>query len=376
MNRIGSPRGDSHPLQAAQAAADSEISTQIDSIANEPAESSTAVKANSDQPYAGSQAKIAISGSQAKMAISNLINASDHIERKFSRPHLEVETSIERERVPEDERIHRGRRACSQLNETDRAGENNTSLPEPENSTGLPMPDRFAVYSNAPPPGHTAITLPPPPQELPLILDDLRNIVNSIRASSVDPKEQVQLVAELDARLAHARQLAVQPSVAWVPSINSSFPATPTETVFSPPLIGSSQFRSPVSPYRNYSMPSPDEGYFAASGPPWRFAKPEASPVFKYAGDTRQIQEFQYGIVNKRRRGKRIPVEDLKCHQCGTRQTPEWRRGPEERKILCNACGIFHNKMLRKLGKQGAFEQLKRRPFVGDPLPLLVEKLN
>ena len=28
------------------------------------------------------------------------------------------------------------------------------------------------------------------------------------------------------------------------------------------------------------------------------------------------------------------------CLQCGTTTTPQWRRGPEGRRTLCNACGV------------------------------------
>lgn len=29
-----------------------------------------------------------------------------------------------------------------------------------------------------------------------------------------------------------------------------------------------------------------------------------------------------------------------KCHSCGTTETPEWRRGPDGARTLCNACGL------------------------------------
>ncbi|ORY91123.1 GATA zinc finger-domain-containing protein, partial [Syncephalastrum racemosum] len=28
------------------------------------------------------------------------------------------------------------------------------------------------------------------------------------------------------------------------------------------------------------------------------------------------------------------------CHSCHTTQTPEWRRGPDGARTLCNACGL------------------------------------
>lgn len=29
-----------------------------------------------------------------------------------------------------------------------------------------------------------------------------------------------------------------------------------------------------------------------------------------------------------------------KCHSCSIRETPEWRRGPDGARTLCNACGL------------------------------------
>lgn len=43
---------------------------------------------------------------------------------------------------------------------------------------------------------------------------------------------------------------------------------------------------------------------------------------------------------------KKMP--QVKCHQCGLEETPEWRRGPTGSRSLCNACGIYYMKLLRK----------------------------
>ena len=39
-----------------------------------------------------------------------------------------------------------------------------------------------------------------------------------------------------------------------------------------------------------------------------------------------------------------------KCHRCGTTETPEWRRGPNGVRTLCNACGLFHSKLVKRKG--------------------------
>lgn len=36
------------------------------------------------------------------------------------------------------------------------------------------------------------------------------------------------------------------------------------------------------------------------------------------------------------------------CVQCACRDTPEWRKGPDGTRCLCNACGLFYAKLVRK----------------------------
>ncbi|CDK27056.1 unnamed protein product [Kuraishia capsulata CBS 1993] len=42
------------------------------------------------------------------------------------------------------------------------------------------------------------------------------------------------------------------------------------------------------------------------------------------------------------------------CTQCGSTSTPEWRKSSFSPETLCNACGLFHFKLLRKLGAEEA----------------------
>ncbi|KAG1046465.1 hypothetical protein G6F43_011049 [Rhizopus delemar] len=48
-----------------------------------------------------------------------------------------------------------------------------------------------------------------------------------------------------------------------------------------------------------------------------------------------------------RRRNKRSMIGQ-RCHSCNTTETPEWRRGPDGARTLCNACGLHYSKLLRK----------------------------
>lgn len=54
-----------------------------------------------------------------------------------------------------------------------------------------------------------------------------------------------------------------------------------------------------------------------------------------------------------RRRGRKRKGNAI-CTQCGLTQTPEWRRGPEGVRTLCNACGLYFLKLVKKFGAQDA----------------------
>ncbi|PNH29590.1 hypothetical protein BJF96_g7144 [Verticillium dahliae] len=54
-----------------------------------------------------------------------------------------------------------------------------------------------------------------------------------------------------------------------------------------------------------------------------------------------------YGIGEvKKRRGRAAPPG--RCHSCNRIDTPEWRRGPDGARTLCNACGLHYAKLERK----------------------------
>jgi hypothetical protein len=56
-----------------------------------------------------------------------------------------------------------------------------------------------------------------------------------------------------------------------------------------------------------------------------------------------------------------------RCHSCNIEQTPEWRRGPDGARTLCNACGLrraFHGDVtdLRRLCESSEKEGKGREP--------------
>ena len=61
------------------------------------------------------------------------------------------------------------------------------------------------------------------------------------------------------------------------------------------------------------------------------------------------------GAEAKKRRGRAAPPG--RCHSCNRAETPEWRRGPDGARTLCNACG------LRKCCKSSIAFNLLTYPF-------------
>jgi hypothetical protein len=51
---------------------------------------------------------------------------------------------------------------------------------------------------------------------------------------------------------------------------------------------------------------------------------------------------------SKRRHKSVQPPQNMYCRSCGTTQTPEWRRGPDGLKSLCNACGLHYAKIIKR----------------------------
>jgi hypothetical protein len=62
-------------------------------------------------------------------------------------------------------------------------------------------------------------------------------------------------------------------------------------------------------------------------------------------GDDMKGQGFG-GSDGKKRRGRAAPPG--RCHSCNRAETPEWRRGPDGARTLCNACGLHYAKLTRK----------------------------
>ncbi|KAI9812907.1 MAG: hypothetical protein M1827_004425 [Pycnora praestabilis] len=66
------------------------------------------------------------------------------------------------------------------------------------------------------------------------------------------------------------------------------------------------------------------------------------------------------GADAKKRRGRAAPPG--RCHSCNRAETPEWRRGPDGARTLCNACGLHYAKLTRKMGSKASLAGSNLRP--------------
>jgi GATA zinc finger len=98
-----------------------------------------------------------------------------------------------------------------------------------------------------------------------------------------------------------------------------------------------------------------------------------------YSGEYKEGGTFTVGDAKKRRGVSLIcpvftTVQGLtrsqkaappgRCHSCNRAETPEWRRGPDGARTLCNACGLHYAKLTRKMAvnKNAALAGSNLRP--------------
>lgn len=81
---------------------------------------------------------------------------------------------------------------------------------------------------------------------------------------------------------------------------------------------------------------------YAEQGPP--------PPPVDHLADGMSGKDGFAGPDTKKRRGRAAPPG--RCHSCNRAETPEWRRGPDGARTLCNACGLHYAKLTRKQNGQ------------------------
>ncbi|KAG0362644.1 hypothetical protein BG005_004761 [Podila minutissima] len=67
-----------------------------------------------------------------------------------------------------------------------------------------------------------------------------------------------------------------------------------------------------------------------------------------------------------RKRAKRTHPPG-RCMSCDSSDTPEWRRGPDGARTLCNACGLHYAKLLKRQNKEHKIKQEQQLQFISFP---------
>lgn len=76
----------------------------------------------------------------------------------------------------------------------------------------------------------------------------------------------------------------------------------------------------------------------------------------------------------RKKRGRK-PTDKSKfyCYQCDTTSTPEWRRGPQGKNTLCNACGLFYSSFNKKDKKRDKSDHFS---FILNPFSQKITKCH
>ncbi|KAL4751191.1 hypothetical protein BDW72DRAFT_193172 [Aspergillus terricola var. indicus] len=119
---------------------------------------------------------------------------------------------------------------------------------------------------------------------------------------------------------------------------------------FPQPPTSSATLAVPSSASPNSAEPTPELGMHLfeelnpTRGSSWHFELRELEKQNKHLTD-----EAQRLLVRRRKRKRKqdTAVIEKSCAMCGTRTTPEWRRGPSGNRDLCNSCGLRWAKQVR-----------------------------
>jgi len=121
------------------------------------------------------------------------------------------------------------------------------------------------------------------------------------------------------------------------PNTQKHLPCSNLLSPSSPPITAPLAL-SPVGPPENSVTPVTNMS--TATNQDYWPNKKIVDPKTRGATAPMYVNLTEQMIIAQASKRKR-PVEGaLYCHNCKTKDTPEWRRGPSGAKTLCNACGI------------------------------------
>ncbi|KAL7752636.1 hypothetical protein RI367_001638 [Sorochytrium milnesiophthora] len=111
--------------------------------------------------------------------------------------------------------------------------------------------------------------------------------------------------------------------------------STPATLATAPLSTGPTKTLSPVKP--SVSVAHKGAASFPGSNSDLVSPKVPASAV---SSTSKALDDASAGAKRPRKRRSKPEPEEHVCMDCGTTQSPEWRKGPTGAKTLCNACGL------------------------------------
>ncbi|ODQ81123.1 hypothetical protein BABINDRAFT_174910 [Babjeviella inositovora NRRL Y-12698] len=114
---------------------------------------------------------------------------------------------------------------------------------------------------------------------------------------------------------------------------------------------------SPPQQPRSHSFSTPSHIEHNATGSPLSYPTPPPPPqTFHpyYAPPTMVPQLIPQPM-------QAPALNEPQCQRCGSTETPEWRRGPNGSRTLCNACGLYHAKLVKRKGPEAAAKEIMQK---------------
>lgn len=130
---------------------------------------------------------------------------------------------------------------------------------------------------------------------------------------------------------------------------SSSMSSERTLTYSPPSSDGSTP--SPVTTIEGRSSSNNYSPYQAATS-----LSAQTDKVFVPFADRRHL-----GKIGKTSKSGKNRNAHMRCLHCSSTETPEWRKGPGGPTTLCNACGLFYKKLIKKFGEGVATSIMKSR---------------
>lgn len=91
-------------------------------------------------------------------------------------------------------------------------------------------------------------------------------------------------------------------------------------------------------------------------------ALPAAVSPERQVSQGRSLRATKFVNYDPQQRSPGTPAEatsekvEQVCRKCGTYTTPEWRRGPDGNRTLCNACGLNYSRLKQSAAKSGGIK--------------------